>query len=63
MSGFYLDQIPVTDEMVAAYGQAWMNTPKGAVGTRTRAGLEAALKVYVDAYNLELRKELDPDSL
>lgn len=33
----------VTDDMVKAYQKAWHETPQGAPGDRTRAGLKAAL--------------------
>lgn len=58
-----MDKIQVTDEMVKRYQDAWHNTPAGAPGDRTRAGLQAALDGYVEGVNADLQAELDPDTL
>lgn len=45
LAGDDMTPIEPTQEMVDAFQTAWLTTPEGAPGDRTRAGLRAALKV------------------
>jgi hypothetical protein len=49
----------VTQEMVDAFHTAWAATHPGLPGDRTRAGLDAALDVYMGSRNLELARQHD----